>query len=191
MSESPGQHPFSEVTVLLQRWGEGDTGASDLLAPLVYDELRRMARSYLYRERSSHTLQPTALVHEAYMRLAGDSQLRPRCRTHFFGIASTAMRCILVDHARANGAAKRGGEMKFQGLENLDVGCDTGLAQFLTVHEAIEALSRMDERKARLIELKYFGGLTTEEMADTLGISSATVERDLKVAHAWLEQRLQ
>lgn len=179
-----------DVTILLRNWGNGVDVAGELI-PLVYDELRRMARSYLQRERASHTLQPTALVNEAYMRLVGDAQLQPQCRAHFFGIASTAMRRILVEHARARGAAKRGSGVAMETLDNVDVGTDAGLGAFLDLHDALEELAKLDERKARVVELKYFGGLTLEEISAAAGISPATAERDLKFSHAWLQKRLQ
>jgi len=180
-----------EVTRLLQRWTEGDRAASDALVPLVYGELRRMARSYLFRERSAHTLQPTALVHEAYLRLADDSALQPRCRTHFFGIASAVMRRVLVEHARARGAAKRGGGVRFEPLDAADAESPAvDEENVLDLHEALDERAAMDARKGRLIELKFFGGLTVPEMAEEVGVSTATVERDVRVAQAWLHQRL-
>ena len=178
------------VTRLLLRWGDGDASVSDQLVPLIYDELRRMARSYLRRERPSHTLQPTALVHEAFLRLTGDSQLQPKCRAHFFGIASTTMRRVLVEHARAKNADKRGGGARVEGLDGVDVACGPEFANILELDRALSDLSKMDARKARLVELKYFAGMTIDEMSETVGISTATVERDLKMAQAWLHQRL-
>lgn len=190
--DQPPAAGSGEVTRLLRRWTEGDQAASDALAPLVYAELRRMARSYLFRERTAHTLQPTALVHEAYLRLAADPALQPRCRTHFFGIASTVMRRVLVEHARARGAAKRGAGVRFEPLEAVEAESPPrhDLADFLDLHDALDELSARDARKGRLIELKFFGGLTIPEMAEVIGVSTATVERDVRVAQAWLHQRL-
>lgn len=190
MEQQPPAAGSGEVTRLLLRWTEGDRAASDALVPLVYGELRRMARSYLFRERSAHTLQPTALVHEAYLRLADDSALQPRSRTHFFGIASTVMRRVLVEHARARGAAKRGGSVRFEPLDAAGAGPFRDLGEILDLHEALDELSAMDARKGRLVELKFFGGLTVAEMADVAEVSTATVERDLRVAQVWLHQRL-
>jgi len=190
MEQQPPAAGSGEVTRLLLRWTEGDRAASDALVPLVYGELRRMARSYLFRERSAHTLQPTALVHEAYLRLADDSALQPRSRTHFFGIASTVMRRVLVEHARARGAAKRGGSVRFEPLDAAGAEPLRDLDDLLDLHEALDELSSMDARKGRLVELKFFGGLTVAEMADVAEVSTATVERDLRVAQVWLHQRL-
>lgn len=190
MEQQPPAAGSGEVTRLLLRWTEGDRAASDALVPLVYGELRRMARSYLFRERSAHTLQPTALVHEAYLRLADDSVLQPRSRTHFFGIASTVMRRVLVEHARARGAAKRGGSVRFEPLDAAGAEPLRDLDDLLDLHEALDELSSMDARKGRLVELKFFGGLTVAEMADVAEVSTATVERDLRVAQVWLHQRL-
>lgn len=190
MEQQPPAAGSGEVTRLLLRLTEGDRAASDALVPLVYGELRRMARSYLFRERSAHTLQPTALVHEAYLRLADDSVLQPRSRTHFFGIASTVMRRVLVEHARARGAAKRGGSVRFEPLDAAGAEPLRDLDDLLDLHEALDELSSMDARKGRLVELKFFGGLTVAEMADVAEVSTATVERDLRVAQVWLHQRL-
>jgi RNA polymerase sigma factor (TIGR02999 family) len=160
--------------------------ATDHLSPLIYEELRRLAASYLRRERPGHTLQPTALVHEAYMRLLEQRQVDWSNRAQFMGLAAVMMRRILVNHARDRAAAKRG-----RGAEHVPLtlaGEEIGAAEvtLLDLHEALDRLSAMDPRKGRIVELKFFGGLTTTEIAETLGIAAATVERDWKFARAWL-----
>ena len=161
-------------------------GAPDDLLPLVYEELRRLAASYLRRERPGHTLQPTALVHEAYMRLIEQRQLNWSNRAHFMALAAVMMRRILVNHARDRIARKRGGGAEHVPLTLAGEGIGAAEVSLLDLHEALERLSEADPRKGRIVELKFFGGLTTEEIAETLGISAATVERDWKFARAWL-----
>ena len=179
------------VTLLLVKWGEGDRAALDQLVPLVQAELRQLARSYLRRERADHTLQPTALVNEAYLRLVDQRGLRWQNRAHFFGIAARLMRQILVDHARARDAEKRGGAdlerlsltqaERVAGREDVDV---------LALNEALERLAEFDPQQARVVELKFFAGLTIEETGEVLNVSHATVERDWKLARAWLRREL-
>jgi RNA polymerase sigma factor (TIGR02999 family) len=179
------------VTQLLVEWGGGDRAALDRLLPLVFDELRRLAASYLRRERAGHTLQPTALVNEAYLRLVDQEGAQWQNRAHFFGIAANLMRQILVDHARQRSADKRGGSQlqrlsltqaeRLVKQEELDV---------LALNEALERLSEFDPQQARIVELKFFGGLTIEETAEVLGVSHATVEREWKLARAWLRREL-
>lgn len=178
------------VTRLLVRWTEGDSKALDELFPLVYDELRRLARSYLNRERHGHTLQSTALVHEAYMRLV-DQNVTWQSRAHFFGIAAQMMRRILVDHARAHNAAKRGdGEVK--------VTLDEGLVQagerdvnVIALDEALNNLAKLDVQQSKIVELRFFAGLSIEETSEVLDISPATVKRDWAMAKAWLYREMQ
>jgi RNA polymerase sigma-70 factor (ECF subfamily) len=174
-----------DVTQLLLKWGEGDDGARDQLMPLLYGELRRLAQSYLRRDRPGHILQPTALVNEAYLRLADQSKLECRDRTHFFGIASHVMRQILVDHFRSSNAAKRGAGSANLPLDEMQVAAPARESDILALDDALMELAKLDERKSRLIELKFFGGLTIEESADLLGISTATVGRELRLAIAW------
>lgn len=182
-----------DVTVLLRRWSDGDRAALDRLMPLIYDQLRGVAHRRLEGERTGHTLRTTALVHEAYARIAG-AGLRWEDRAHFFALAARTMRRILVDYARARVAEKRGGDVEPLSLDALTVevaaegqGRD---AEVLALHDALEKLEAQDERKARVIEAHIFGGLTYEETARALGISPATVDRDLRLAKAWLAREL-
>lgn len=182
----------TEITALLQRWSNGDSSALDLLMPLVYDELRRVAHRRLAAERSAHTLQTTALVHEAYARLAG-SDLKWTDRAHFFALAARTMRRVLVDYARTRSAEKRGGGAPHISLDRVKEGLPGETAHamdILALHEALEALERQDERKARVVEAHIFGGLTYDETAAALDISAATVDRELRLAKAWLAREL-
>jgi RNA polymerase sigma factor (TIGR02999 family) len=185
--ESPP--PSEDVTRLLQAWSEGDLGARDQLVPLVYDELRRRAASYLRQERRGHTLQPTALVHEAYRRLA--SQREPyQNRLQFFAMASQMMRRVLVDHARAHHARKRAsGGLRVELTEGLAV-AEPRPVDLITLDRALEELAALDERQARLVEMRFFGGLTADEAAVALSVSLATANRDWALARAWLFRRL-
>lgn len=179
------------VTDLLQAWAAGDQGALDELLPLVYDELRRQARRYMRAQPAGHTLQTTALVHEAYLRLIGQSAVEWNGRAHFFGVAAKAMRSILVDHARARIAAKRGGSARPITLD--DAGRLAGpqaSVEVLGLHEALERLAELDLRKSQLVELRYFGGLGIDEAAAVMGVSPATVKREWTTARAWLRREL-
>jgi RNA polymerase sigma-70 factor (ECF subfamily) len=191
MSPAGGPAEPTDVTSLLARWQAGEDGAHDRVAEVVYPELRRIAAAYLRRERSNHTLQPTALVHEAFLRLVDAGSLRFDCRQQFFALAAQLMRHILVDHARAALAQKRGGDAAKVSLEGLDLP-DHQLAagRFLELHDALDRLADHDPRKARIIELRYFGGLTLEEAAEVLGISRATAHREQRFAEAWLSEAL-
>jgi RNA polymerase sigma factor (TIGR02999 family) len=178
------------ITLLLQEFAEGDKDALDRLMPLVYSELRRLANSYLSRESSAHTLQPTALVHEAYARMIGQQQPAFRSRAHFLSIAARVMRQILIDYARRRKAGKRGA-----GLINLSLedACGAVLekpAVMIALSDALDELERKDARKARLIEMRYFGGLTLEESAEVAGISIESVRYELRLAQAWLHREL-
>ncbi|MDT8341053.1 MAG: ECF-type sigma factor [Longimicrobiales bacterium] len=186
-----GSPPGDDVTLLLRRWSDGDEGALDRLMPLVYDQLRGVAHRRLEGERTGHTLQTTALVHEAYARIA-DAGLRWQDRAHFFALAARTMRRILVDYARARMAEKRGGASDPVSIDTLTVELADQRrdADVLALHEALERLEAQDERKARVIEAHIFGGLTYEETARALGISPATVDRDLRLAKAWLAREL-
>ncbi len=179
-----------EVTRLLARWGEGDREALDALTPLVYNELRRLAKSYLRRERPDHTLEGTALVHEAYLRLIDQRHIEWRNRNHFFALAAELIRRILVDHARARIAAKRGGS-------NFKLSLDDALApaqekdlDLVALDDALQALARADHQQSRIVELRYFGGLTIEQTAEVLDISPATIKRDWAVAKAFLKREM-
>ena len=179
-----------EITRLLVEWRQGSQAALDALLPLVYDELRRIAARQMSRERADHTLQATALVHEAWMHLAGAAKIECQDRVHFVAIAARLMRQVLVHHARAHNAEKRGaGAVRLELNEELDNPAATE-CDLLGLDQALDKLATNDERKARIIEMAYFGGLTNEEMATVLGISVSTVRRDLQIAHAFLYWQL-
>lgn len=184
-----GTEPASDVTGLLAAWKDGSEEAFHALMPLVYSELRRIAASHLRRERPDHTLQPTALIHEAYLRMVHGQKPQWEDRVHFFGIASRLMRNILVDASRKSRAEKRGGGAKVQ-LETLVVVAPQQEMDLLRLDEALKDLGRLDERKCQTIEMKYFGGLSRDEIAKALGTSPATVGRDLRLAEAWLRREL-
>jgi len=179
-----------EVTRLLVRLTDGDRGVLDDLLPVVYGELRRLAASYLRKERVGHTLQPTALVHEAYMRLVDQTQVQWQNRAHFFGVAAQMMRRILVDHARAHEAEKRGGEFQKLSLdENIDVSGERDV-NLVALDDALNLLAEIDPQKMKIVELRFFGGLSVEETAEVLGVSVDTVMRDWKLAKVWLVREL-
>jgi RNA polymerase sigma-70 factor (ECF subfamily) len=182
--------PTSLITQRLVAWSNGDPEALEGLMQLVYNELRRLANHYLRSERPDHTLQPTALVHEAYLRLTGQNQVHWQNRAHFFGVAAQMMRRVLVDHARANCRVKRGGpayKLSFDDAINLFQSQDE---QMVELDEALTRLRQIDSRKGEVVELRYFGGMSVEETAEILGISCNTVIRDWNMAKAWLYQEL-
>ena len=179
-----------EVTVLLRQISEGDSHAVDKLIPLVVHELRRLARSQLRNERSDHTLQPTALVHEMYARLAGQSPPDVRDRVHFLSVAAHVMRQVLIDHARTKYAQKRGGRQERLSLDQAGQACMDKPAIMVRVDDALNQLASYDPRKAQLIEMRFFGGLTAEESASVLNLPVSVVRRDLRVAQAWLQREL-
>jgi len=179
-----------EVTQILHDWSGGDQEASSRLMPFVYDELRRLARIFLSRERGAHTLQPTALVNEAYLRLVDQTRVNWQNRSHFYGIAARMMRRVLIDHARAHAAEKRGGAALRLSLDDVQLPLEQRAADFLDLDEALERLAQMDERKCRIVELRFFGGLSDEEIAEVLQISTRTVLRDWKTARLWLYREL-
>jgi RNA polymerase sigma factor (TIGR02999 family) len=180
------------VTVLLERWQQGDTDALDRACAVVYPEMHRIARAYLQRERPGHTLQPTALVHEAFLRLTKAGTLSFAGRKQFLALAAQLMRRILVDHARTLSAGKRGGRAAKVALHEVVgyVGQPTHAEEFLALHEALDRLADLNARKARIIELRYFGGLTLDETADIVGVSIATTHREQRLAEAWLSEQL-
>jgi RNA polymerase sigma factor (TIGR02999 family) len=181
--------PRGEVTSLLVEWGEGNQQARDRLLPHVYDELRTLARSYLRRERPGHTVQTGTLVHEAFVRLTDGKQIPWEGRAHFFGIAARLMRQILVDHARARDAAKRGaGESAEPITTALSVAVQAMDVGVIALDRALEDLSAIDPGQARVVELRFFGGLTVEETAEVMGISTGTVKREWSMARAWLRR---
>ncbi len=177
-----------EVTRILRAWSSGDPRALDRLIPLVYGELRRLASRYLRKERPDHTLQPTALVHEAYLRLVGQRRVSWQNRAHFFGVAAQLMRRILVDHARRRLATKRRGQTARGQPQPADWPSDHRPEDLLAVDEALDRLSVMDPRQGRVVELRFFSGLPVEETAVVLGISPATVKREWSIAKAWLSR---
>jgi RNA polymerase sigma-70 factor, ECF subfamily len=179
-----------EVTRLLVAWSDGDEEALAALMPLVYEELRRLAHRHLGRERAGHTLQTTALVHEAYLRLVDQKETRWRNRAHFIAVASQMMRRILVDYARARGYAKRGGGARRVSLDEAMVVSDERADDVVALDEALSALAQFDERKSRMVELRFFGGLSIEETAEVLGVSPGTVMRDWTLAKAWLQREI-
>lgn len=180
----------TEVTRLLEAWRDsGDESALDRLVPLVYDELRALATRRLRNERDGHTLQPTALVHEAYARLV-DSQAEFTDRAHFFALAARTMRRVLVDYARGRNADKRGGGRTDVTLTGSLAAVEPTTLDLLALDQALDRLGELDERKARVVELRFFGGLTYAEVSVALGVSEATVDRDLRLAKAWLAEQL-
>ena len=188
--EGPTHEGPAEVTALLRAWSRGDLHARDELLPLVYEDLRRRAAAYLRRERADHTLQPTALIHEAYLRLVGQQRVAWQNRAQFFGVAAQMMRRILVDHARAQHAAKRpGAAMKVTLDERIGkaeaIDCD-----LLLLNQALSELTAFDPRQAQIVELRYFGGLAEHEVAEVLAISRSTVTREWQTARAWLYRRM-
>ena len=179
-----------DVTELLYSWSNGNRQAFNDLAPLVYSELRRLAESYFRNERIGHVLQPTALIHEAYLRLISQSRPEWRSRAHFYGVAAQIMRQVLVDYARNTRAAKRGGGAQPVPLDAVVTYAPERSSGILELDDALKLLATVDERKCRAIELRYFGGLTVDETAEALGISPATVGRELRMAEAWLHREL-
>ncbi len=179
-----------EITRLLVNWGNGDQAALSQLMPVVYQELRKIANGYLRDERTGHTLQPTALIHEAYMRLVDQSLPQWQNRKHFYGVAAQLMRQILVEHARSQSAQKRGGGGQKLALDEALNYSQDKAAELLALDDALTSLARFDERKSRVIELRYFGGLSMEETAEALGVSLSTIIREQRLAQAWLRNTL-
>ena len=185
MGESPS------VSQLLIAWGRGEAAALEQLTPRVYGELHKVARAYLRRGRPSQTLQPTALINEAFLRLLDQSQpVQWESRAHFYGIAARVMRLILVDHARARHAAKRGGAVVAVTLDDCMAVCSGRAPDVLEIDQALDRLAAVDERKAKVIEMRYFGGMDREEVAAALGLTLSTVKRDLRLGEAWLRRFL-
>jgi RNA polymerase sigma-70 factor (ECF subfamily) len=180
-----------EMTRLLAAWSGGDQAALDELLPLVEEELRRLAHRYMSRERPDHTLQTTALVNEAYLKLVDQRRVRWQNRTHFFAIAAQIMRRILIDHARTRRYAKRGGGAHKLPLEEVGALTDERAAELVALDEALKGLAEIDERKSRIVELRFFGGLSVEETASVVGVSPDTVTLEWRRARAWLHRELQ
>jgi RNA polymerase sigma factor (TIGR02999 family) len=181
MTSSP-----QSVTQLLIEWREGDETALDRLIPLVYDEMRRLARYYMRRERREHTLQTTALINEAYIRLVDHKGMRWQNRAHFYGVAAQAMRRILVDHARSRNYEKRGGGARMVELDEAAAVAQEQAAEMIALDEALNDLAALDPRQSKTVEMRYFGGMSVEETAEALGVSPVTVMRDWRAAKAWL-----
>jgi RNA polymerase sigma factor (TIGR02999 family) len=185
-------HSPDGITQLLIDWGHGDHAALEKLMPLVYGELRRLATNYLRRERTGHTLQPTALVNEAYLKLVGQKNAKWQNRAQFFAISAQLMRRILVDHARRRQAGKRGGsEQQRLSITTAEELATQPAIDLLALNEALDELAKMDPQQSRIVELKFFGGLSIGETAEVLGIGHATVEREWKSARAWLRRQLE
>jgi RNA polymerase sigma factor (TIGR02999 family) len=190
MAQFLGLMEKSEFTLLLRKWSGGKKAVLDQIAPAIYEELRKLASARLRREREGHTLQPTALINEAYLRLVDHDQKEWYSRAHFFSVAGRIMRQILVDHARARRAGKRGGrDVKVTWSDGVSFTPERG-ATLIALDDGLRELASFDERKSRLIELKYFGGLQTEEIAEAIGLSRSTVTREARLAEAWLHNYL-
>ncbi|HET8624544.1 MAG TPA: sigma-70 family RNA polymerase sigma factor [Gemmatimonadales bacterium] len=190
MADQPQSAPDG-VTQLLIAWSNGDKAALDRMLPLVYEELRRLAAHYLSREREGHTLQPTALVHEAYLRLTDQRKADWKNRAQFLGLAAGMMRRILLNHARDRVAKKRGGGAEQVSLSLVESPSGRPDVELIALEDGLERLAALDPRKGRVVELKFFGGLTTEEIAEVLEVSAATVERDWTFARAWLYEMIE
>jgi RNA polymerase sigma factor (TIGR02999 family) len=188
--EHQEQQSASEITQLLQDWRGGDRGALDTLLPLVYKELRRLAHFHLRKDRPGHTLQSAALVHEAYCRLVGQSPPALESRTHFFAVAAQLMRQVLVDYARRHRAAKRGANLCTISLDDAAIVPQSKDADVLAVDDALKALAKIDPRQSRVVELRFFAGLTLEEISEAMGIAPATVQRNWTAARAWLHREI-
>jgi RNA polymerase sigma factor (TIGR02999 family) len=180
----------SGVTQLLEDWRRGDRVAIEKLTPLVYQELRRIAHRYMQGERSGHTLQTTALVNEAYLRLAGQDEISWQNRAHFLAVSAQVMRHILIDHARRRRYLKYGGQLRQVSLAEASMMSEQRAAELVALDEALDELKRLDQRKSSVVELRYFGGLSLEETAQVLAVSPMTVRRDWQAAKAWLFRRI-
>jgi RNA polymerase sigma factor (TIGR02999 family) len=179
-----------EITQLLVEWADGDRVALDKLMPLVYGELRQIAKRYIRRQSPGHTLQTTALIHEAFLKLVNQSEKQWQNRAHFFGVAAQAMRTILVDYARSRQYAKRGGDMPKVALDEAATVSEERAAELVALDDALQLLAQIDQRKSRVVEMRYFGGLSVEETAEVLKVSANTVMRDWRLAKTWLRREL-
>ena len=178
--------PARTVTALLRAWSDGDGAALDSIVPIVEAELRRLARIYMSRERREHTLQPTALVNEVFLKLVDAAGIRWQDRAHFFGISARLMRRVLVDHARARGYQKRGGDVQRVTLDGQDIAAADNQVDLLALDRALDGLAAVDERKCKVVEMRFFAGLTVEETAAALHVSEDTIKRDWRIAKLWL-----
>jgi len=189
MRNSMEASPY-QITQLLKDWGNGNETARDQLMPLVYEELHRMAHRYMRKERPGHTLQTSALVHEAYVRLVDQTDVEWQNRAHFYGIAAQMMRRILVDHARSRQYAKRGGDARPVSLDEVAIVSEERTAEVIALDEALAGLAVIDQRKSQIVELRFFGGLSIEETAGVLAVSPGTIMRDWTLAKAWLRREM-
>ena len=180
----------TDVTLMLKRLSAGDQEAVNMLVPVLYDELRRLAAYYLRKERSDHTLQATALVHEAYVRLVDQREVEWKNRNHFFGVAAQLMRRVLLDHARKHQAAKRGGPLPKLKLDDAVAMCEENAAELVALDGLLTRLSTIDPRQTRVVELRFFGGMSVEETAEVMNISPATVKREWAMAKAWFAREM-
>jgi RNA polymerase sigma factor (TIGR02999 family) len=190
MNEPPGPETGPNVTVLLRAWSAGDPAALDQLAPILHGELKRFARRYMSRERQGHTLQPTALVNEAYLRLVDVHGVQWQDRAHFFALAAQMMRRILVNYALARSAGKRGGAARQVSLDEAMIVCAERDSDLVELDAALQSLAKLDPRKAQIVELRFFGGLSVEETAAVLKVSTQTVLRDWKLSKSWLAREM-
>jgi RNA polymerase sigma-70 factor, ECF subfamily len=180
----------NQITYLLNEWEKGDKEALNRLIPLVYEEMRIIAKRHMSGQSSGHTFQTSDLIHEAYIKLAGQDEAKWKTRTHFFSVAATAMRHILIDHARSKKSLKRGGSrFKVEFIENANFS-EKNLSNLLALDATLDKLAEYDERKSKIVELKFFGGLTVDEIAEVIGVSSETVQRDWSYSRAWLLREL-
>jgi RNA polymerase sigma-70 factor, ECF subfamily len=184
------QQQASEITQILREWNDGNEDAKERLLPFVYDELKRQAGILMSRERADHTLQPTALVHEAFLRLSEQTGIDWKNRSHFYGIASRLMRQILVDHARQHAAAKRGSHPIHFSLDDVQIPVEERAGSILCLDEALERLEKFDEVQARIVEMRFFGGMNNQEIAESLGVSDRTVAREWETTRLWLYREL-
>ena len=185
-----GEKSSAEITQTLREWNDGDEGAKERLIPFVYDELKRQARLLMSRERSDHTLQPTALVHEAFLRLSEQAGIDWQNRSHFYGIAARLMRQVLVDHARLHATEKRGNHAIHFSIDDVQIPVEQRAGSILILDEVLERLEKFDETQARIVEMRFFGGMNHQEIADSLGISERTVGREWGAARLWLYREL-
>ena len=185
-----GGQQTSGITQILQSWNDGDEEAKELLLPFVYDELKKQARYLMSKERSNHTLQPTALVHEAFMKLSEQSSIEWKNRSHFYGIASRLMRQILVDHARLHAADKRGNNAVHFSIDDVQIPIEERASSILAIDEVLRRLAELDEQQARVVEMRFFGGMNDDEIAEALNISRRTVGREWQSAKLWLFREL-
>ncbi len=184
------EQKVAEITQILQDWNDGREDAKERLLPFVYDELKRQAGILMSRERANHTLQPTALVHEAFLRLSEQTGIDWKNRSHFYGIASRLMRQILVDHARLRATTKRGEHAIHFSLDDVQIPAGERASSILILDEVLERLERLDEQQAKIVEMRFFGGMNNQEIADSLGISERTVGREWQAARLWLYREL-